>query len=594
MTTHQRRFTFGLSGLAVITCAALGTIWYANAPGRPTPEASAASAKLPVPKESPDLALDEDQRQFLWEVEHHGLVLSRHGFSPLGDALRRADGRALAALLADDFRGNDLHQPREVRAVTAFADVVRREDSGQGAEALDRPQFVERLLAFRRRFTQPPNVQVSLMRFAPEVRERLDGPWQGTCQLRLWGEMGPGEPGEVVLILRYQVPRPAEEAYAKGGWLRACAISQSLVAHAPQVLMREVAAERGIDPRGWHDNWYSPPTLTTTGGVYVCDYDRDGILDVLVTDIHRYALFRGLPGGKFVEVTAQAGLPTEPDRSGDYNAAFADLDGDGWEDLLLGHRVYRNQEGRGFVDVTERTNLQLPTDAGSIALADFDRDGRIDLYVTRPGKPRAASWIDGKGGDRKGNQLWRNKGNWQFEDVTQTSGAEGGNRSTFTAVWLDANNDGWPDLYVINEFGNGVLLLNRQNGTFEEQGLVQGPGDFGSMGVTCGDIDNDGNIDLYIANMYSKAGSRVIGNLKPGTYPEEVMATMRQFVAGSQVYRNLGKGERPGFERLGQKWQVGSVGWAYGAALADLDNDGFLDLYATAGFISQSRSDPDG
>jgi hypothetical protein len=156
---------------------------------------------------------------------------------------------------------------------------------------------------------------------------------------------------------------------------------------------------------------------------------------------------------------------------------------------------------------------------------------------------------------------------------------------------LDADNDGWPDLYVINEFGNGVLLLNQHDGTFRERALASGPGDFGSMGVTCGDINNDGNIDLYVANMYSKAGNRVIGNLRPGTYDQATLATMRQFVAGSQLYLNRGNLQ---FEGVGQQCQVAGVGWAYGAALADLDNDGWLDLYATAGFISRSRTDPDG
>jgi hypothetical protein len=215
----------------------------------------------------------------------------------------------------------------------------------------------------------------------------------------------------------------------------------------------------------------------------------------------------------------------------------------------------------------------------------------MDLYVTVSGGARRDSWLGGKSGERHGNQLWRNKGNWQFEDVTKASGASGGQRSTFSAAWLDANNDGWPDLYVINEFGNGVLLLNNKDGTFREHQLAEGPNDFGTMGLAVGDIDNDGNIDIYCANMYSKAGSRVIGNLKPGSYPEPIMATMRQFVAGSQLWRNKGNLQ---FEKLGQRCQVAAVGWAYGAALVDLDNDGWLDLYATAGFMSSSRTEPDG
>src|SRR5262249_40355986 len=161
---------------------------------------------------------------------------------------------------------------------------------------------------------------------------------------------------------------------------------------------------------------------------------------------------------------------------------------------------------------------------------------------------------------------------WQFEDVTAVSGAGGGNRSTGTAVWLDVDNDGWPDLFVINEFGNGLLLQNSGDGTFREHLLVQGPGDFGSMGATCGDIDNDGHIDLYLANMYSKAGKRVIGNLRPDAYSEDILAKMRRFVAGSQMYLNRGKLT---FEPVGERYQVAAVGWAYGAALADFDNDGW-------------------
>jgi hypothetical protein len=91
--------------------------------------------------------------------------------------------------------------------------------------------------------------------------------------------------------------------------------------------------------------------------------------------------------------------------------------------------------------------------------------------------------------------------------------------------------------------------------------------------------------------MYSKAGSRIIGNVLPNTYPEEVMAKMRSFVSGSQLWQNRGGLK---FEPVGKKLHVNGVGWAYGAALVDLDNDGWLDLFATCGFVSQSRTEPDG
>src|SRR4029077_248646 len=107
-------------------------------------------------------------------------------------------------------------------------------------------------------------------------------------------------------------------------------------------------------------------------------------------------------------VTRDMGLP----RSGVISrtlAAFVDLDGDGWEDLILGERVFRNEAGKRFVDYTYRTNLRIAGEAsGSIALADYDRDGRVDLYVVRYGESKRDSWIGGKSGGRHGNQLWRN------------------------------------------------------------------------------------------------------------------------------------------------------------------------------------------
>src|SRR5207248_6903660 len=139
----------------------------------------------------------------------------------------------------------------------------------------------------------------------------------GTCQLRLFGETAStdsegertGGPGEVTLYLGFRIVRPTEEALAKGRWLVSCTITQSQVARAPAYLMREVAAERGMNVRDFHDNWLTNGKTTTTGGVYLCDYDRDGILDVLITDLNRHALYKGLPGGKFRDVTADVGLP---------------------------------------------------------------------------------------------------------------------------------------------------------------------------------------------------------------------------------------------------------------------------------------------
>jgi hypothetical protein len=539
-----------------------------------------------------DLELPEAERQYLWQVEHHGNLLVKHGFGPLAAALRGASAAELSRLLADDFAGADLREPHRVRAIKDYAEVERTQDAGRPALPLGRDAFVARLLELRKAFPQaPPRVKFALMTLGPQRRGQLDGRWEGTAQLRLHGEHAPGAPAEVVAVLRYEVPRPTEEALARPGWLRAAGLSQVHTAKAPRYLFAEVARQRGLDTSWLHDNWTAGFFLPVPGGVYVCDFDRDGFLDVLVTDANGCALYRGRPGGTFENVTAQVGLPGQLDEHGRPATAWVDIDGDGWEDLILGGRVYRNDRGRRFVDYTDRCNLSLPPDASGIVVADYDRDGKLDLYVTRGGRPEGNSWLDGRTDDARGNHLFRNKGGWQFEDVTRAAGASGGRRSTFTAAWLDADNDGWPDLHVLNEFGDGMLLVNNRDGTFRERALADRPADFGSMGLAVGDVNNDGHVDIFCANMYSKAGSRVIGNLAPDAYPPQVLDKMRRFVAGSQLHLNRGGLK---FEQAGTRMQVAAVGWSYGACLADLDNDGWLDLYATAGYVSRNRDEPDG
>jgi hypothetical protein len=592
MAPRRRGRIYWVAGVALAGLASLGvglSRRHTRLADRP-----AASAMAPPAPAATAPTLDKTQREYLWKVEHNGLVLAQVGYAPLASALAGADEPALERLLASDFRGQVPSQPREVRADTDVVHVLRRQDDGSPPRALAGKEFLAELLALRRGFTGTPKVKFSLMSLAPESRTTPDGRWRGSALLRLAGEAAPGQPREVLVNLAYTIEPPDEAGYARGGWLHECTISQTSDARSVRPLFREVAAARGLNTRTPHDNWETREgaPLTVTGGVYLCDHDRDGRLDVLITDINGHAFYRGLEGGRFKDVTVAVGLPPGNNMGIHLTATFADLDGDGWEDLILGDSMYRNDQGRQFVLVPpERTNLKLPAGGGTLVAADYDRDGRVDLYLVRAGHRTSASWLDGKAGDGIKNELWRNLGDWQFLDVTDSAGADGGNRSSFTALWLDADDDGWPDLYVPNEFGNGVLLVNRGDGTFRSVALVEHPSDFGTMGATCGDIDNDGRIDIYAANMYSKAGSRVIGNLATGTYPEPISARLRSFVAGSQLHHNRGG---LAFEQWGAQCQVAAVGWAYGPALADLDNDGWLDLYATCGFISQTRDKPDG
>lgn len=558
-------------------------------PGSASPGSPGAPAPAPAPTID-DLALDQQQREFLWDVEHQGNVLSAEGWKPLADALSRADEKALTRLFADDFVGRLPTDPRPVTIETEYVTVVRQADGGAGE--VGRAAFAQQLLSYRRGFGEPPSVKLALMALTPVARDKPEGPWQGTAQLRMWGQAPKGQPREVTLSLAYRIDPPAER-YRQGAWLHQAEITQSLVSHARRFLFRDAAVQRGLDPASLYDSWTAPVKVGLFGSVFVTDYDRDGILDMLVTDPTANRLYKGLPGGRFRDVTTAVGL--NPASSPDAMfALFADFDGDGYDDLLLGRRVLRNDRGRGFLDWSARTNLlsligSLPT---SYVVGDYDRDGRADVYLTRAGMHRAGSWLGGKV-DVKGEgcTLLHNLGDWQFADATDSTRTDTTYRSVFSAAWLDADDDGWPDLYVINEFGGGQLLVNQRDGTFRPTELVAGPSDYGSMAIAAGDVDNDGNIDLYLSNMYSKAGKRVIGNLRPDTYPPDVMEEMRHFVMGSQLYLNQG---RLKFKPTGQERQVAAVGWAWGATISDLDNDGYQDLYATAGFISQDRNKPDG
>ena len=233
----------------------------------------------------------------------------------------------------------------------------------------------------------------------------------------------------------------------------------------------------------------------------------------------------------------------------------------------------------------------MPHNRSSILVADYDRDGKLDLYLTRNGPPGNLSWLQGRSDDAKGNRLFRNLGDWKFEDVTKKSGTRGGYRSTFTAAWLDANDDGWPDLHVPNEFGDGVLLLNQRRRHVHAHALADRPADFGTMGLAVGDVDNDGRIDIYCANMYSKAGTRrdrqhEAGRLSTEGDGQVPPVRRRQPTAPEHGRRQVRAGRR------GEATRLGRLGLR--TALADLDGDGFLDVYATAGYISRDRSKPDG
>jgi len=552
-----------------------------------------------------DLTLPEPDRKYLWDTEHYGTLLGKFGFGALKVALAEEDRGKLLTFLAKDFIGK---LPGDVPPIVAdfgLGKAYRLEFPENTNRTCGSDEFVDWVLKLLEAFKSAPDMKTSMITFAPVDRATIDGLWRGMCKLRMWGKRPDGGLLEMHLYIELTLVQPSENNLKSGQWIRSAAVKRVKHAESRNPLMTDIATQIGLEPDVLHDNWNMDPkrTLMNTGGVFFCDWNHDGHEDLMITDAafsHGFRLYQGVDGGRFEDVTKAVGLGAGDHPAEDDMGAFVDLDGDSWEDIVfVSGRIYRNLQGNRFEDVSSRSNLRQAAGLSKyisttkIAVADYDRDGQLDLYVFRgDSNPTKGSWIDGQIGSKAANKLMRNVGDWKFKDVTETTQTDGGRRSTFTSAWLDADNNSWPDIYVINEYGNGVLLLNQgPDKPFRARELIDRAADFGSMGLSVGDINNDGHIDLYVASMYSKAGSRVIGNLRKNAYQGEVMAKLRRMVAGSQLYRNLGDDN---FEPIGKAMDVVDVGWAYGPTLGDLDNDGFLDIHAPCGFISRTRDKPDG
>ena len=571
------------------------------------PEPQEPSADVPAVHEP----LPDSDREFLWEAEHRGLLLTKFGWNPALRALAKDSVPAsIERILAADFTAEWQADAKPLETQTEGLTAHRGMQSDQtespsvtDKEVLNASEFAAELVKRRQQFGDEIRTHFKLLAVYPVDRNAPDGSWNGRGRITLTGTSESGQQLVCQLGISYRTTFPDETQLPQGHWLEQCTITKERVIKSDRPLFEDVTRRAGLDANRLHDNWDGGELHVNTGGVYLCDFNRDGCTDVLVTDLLDFAgiiLYEGSTEGKFRDVTVERGLPKMPDT---VNAVFADLDNDGWEDLLIPDRaLFRNEDGRRFTNITSDSNVVSLVgrfgEVGMISMtgvsvADYDADGLIDLYVTRGDAHgfKNGSWIDGKSGQFTPSQLLRNTGDFQFVDVTEEAAAGGGNRSVFASVWLDANDDGWPDVYVINEFGAGLLLVNEGGKKFRSVELDDHSSDFASMGLNCGDFNNDGLTDIYVSNMFSSAGNRVMDNLPPGFYDETVTHKLRRMVAGNQLHMNNGD---LSFEGVGPDLDVAQVGWGWGPAVADFNNDGWLDIYATCGFMSHTRANPDG
>ncbi|HWY07126.1 MAG TPA: FG-GAP-like repeat-containing protein [Candidatus Acidoferrales bacterium] len=337
-------------------------------------------------------------------------------------------------------------------------------------------------------------------------------------------------------------------------------------------------------------------------GVAVGDIDGDGFDDLYVCQPAGLPnrLFRNRGDGTFEDVTEASGVGILDNTA---CALFADIDNDGRQDLIVvrasGPLLFLNAGGGKFRLRADAFHFASPpqgTFTGA-AIADYDRDGWLDiyfcLYTYYQGTDQyryPMPYYAAENGPP--NFMVRNQRDGSFRDVTRETGLTKNNtRFSFCCGWADFNGDGWPDLYVVNDFGRKNLYRNNGDGTFTDVAKEADVEDVGAgMSVSWLDFDRDGRQDLYVADMWTAAGLRVsMQETFQRNASEEVRAMYQRHAMGNCLYRNRGDGK---FEDLGQHSGTLMGRWAWSSDAWDFNHDGFPDLYIANGMISgPSRAD---
>ncbi len=372
-------------------------------------------------------------------------------------------------------------------------------------------------------------------------------------------------------------------------------LAWSIDSHPPAIDFRDIAPQSGLNVKntfgGEKQKQY---ILETTGnGVAVLDYDGDGREDIFIANGTRLETDAGAaPGpqlyhndgnGKFTEVAAKAGLTA---RGWGQGVCAGDFDNDGHIDLMetfYGHNVlYRNKGDGTFEDVTAKAHLpSTGTRYGAgCAFTDYDRDGRLDLFVSnyvdldlantpKPGSNEYCQWkgipvmCGPRGLPKALNILYHNNGDGTFTDVSEVAGIlKPGGRYGLGVTAADFDNDGWPDIYVACDQTSSLLYHNLHNGTFEERGAEAGvafnfDGALQSgMGIAVADYDGDGLLDIAKTNFS--------GDLTSLYHNED-----------GRFFTDLSR-------EAGLQASL-SVGWGIG--FIDVDDDGWPDLVIANGHV---------
>jgi len=561
---------------------------------RPTPESSGhGDSGDPVEQAAQSAVLDDEKQKSIWTAEHITFEIETHFGKPFAAALRDRDMEAPAVFFRDDCRTSLLSgEDFEIKTVGVVSE-QRRVRKAASADTHGVVELLETLGDSFNEFGKVADIRLRVLRIETDAPRR----WRTSLLLTARGTDHEGAPIEHRSEHDVEFDLPDDEKILMQDIVLNWSVQSETVRRSSQSLMEEATAAYGLDQLGLPDNWQVPPSQVNTYGFQVAveDFNRDGYLDIAIaTAENRPILLRSQEGKRFTDVASQLGLLRWDTLS--TLVAWIDYDNDGFPDLLMGDRLYRNVDGERFEDVSVRAGIELAYAPMGCIVADYDCDGKLDLYILYQYDGRNitgnVSWVGDKDAGFM-NHLWRNEGNGRFRNTTFDAQAGGGDRFTFAASWLFLDDDPFPDLYVANDFGSNVLLRNTGQGSFVDVTERFAVGDFAtSMGVACGDFNNDGNAEIYVANMYSKMGRRIIGQVGPADYPGNIYEQIKGACAGNRLYsRDPGSSQ---FREIAEQVGVNEVGWAFAPAFVDVDNDGWLDLYATTGFLSFDRRKPDG
>ena len=334
-------------------------------------------------------------------------------------------------------------------------------------------------------------------------------------------------------------------------------------------------------------------------GVATGDYDGDGMDDLYVCQPAGLPnrLYRNRGDGTFEDVTEKAGVGVLDNTA---CALFADFRNNGLQDLLVvcgtGPLLFLNQGDGTFARKRDAFRFARPPEGTftHAAIADYDRDGRLDIYfcvysyyLGLDQYHYPTPYFDARNGPP--NFLFHNQGDATFLDRTEAAGLNAENdRYSFACAWGESTASGLPDLYVVNDFGRNNLYRNRGDGTFQAVSTAAHVEDVGAgMSAAWADCTNSGHVDLYVANMWSAAGQRVSQQaLFHPASPETVRDLYRRHARGNALYRNQGNGT---FHNVSAEAGVEVGRWAWCSDFLDFDQDGFPDLYVTNGYITGPR-----